>query len=186
MPFYAGGSLLGFDRWLSATGVGAILRFFLSCPLSSFSLSPASLLTPLTLLAVLLGIWGGVVMGMLGMNPKGLPAPMPEMLPARSGGLLITVPAWGLMNDDCVPTEEVELDRVGDEGRPDGAAGPAGTGGGEGATDKLDEVRWWLDERKGDGGATTEVEVGNGVFWAETAALLMVGCLAVRVSPVYT
>jgi hypothetical protein len=32
----------------------------------------------------------------------------------------------------------------------------------------------------------TEVGVGSGVLCAETAALLMEGCLAVGVSPVYT
>jgi hypothetical protein len=72
------------------------------------------------------------------MNPNAFPAATPEILPARSGGLLITVPAVGFAYDDCVPTEEVEFERVGEDGRPDG---PAGAGGGEGATDKLDEVR---------------------------------------------
>src|SRR5450432_3358300 len=54
----------------SETSVGAILLFLLACPWpcpgpSSFSLSlaaPASRFTPLTELAVLLGVWGGVVM----------------------------------------------------------------------------------------------------------------------------
>jgi hypothetical protein len=32
----------------------------------------------------------------------------------------------------------------------------------------------------------TEVGVGSGVVWAEATALLMDGCLAVGVSPVYT
>lgn len=32
----------------------------------------------------------------------------------------------------------------------------------------------------------TEVGVGSGVVWAEATVLLMVGCLAVGVSPVYT
>ena len=135
---YAGGSVPKFNVWLSPTGVGAILRFFFSCLPSSFSLSPASRLTPLTLLVVLRGVWGGVVIGMLGMNPSELPATTPEMLPARSGGLLMTVPAGGLMYDACVPTEDVELERVGEEGRPEG---PAGAGGGEGAMDRLEEVR---------------------------------------------
>ena len=139
MRFYAAGSVLEFDAWLSPTGVGAILRFFFSCPPSSFSLSPASRLTPLTLLVVLRGVWGGVVIGMLGMKPSGLPATTPEILPARSGGLLMTGPAArGFAYDDCVPTEDVEFDRVGDEGRPEG---PAGAGGGDGAIDRLDEVR---------------------------------------------
>lgn len=69
---------------------------------------------------------------------------------------------------------------MGEEGR---AVGPVGAGGGEGATDRLEEVRWW-PERKGDGGAMAEVGVGSGVLWAEAVALLMVGCLAVGVSPV--
>jgi hypothetical protein len=95
-------------------------------------------LTPLTLLVVLRGVCGGVVMGILGMNPKGLPATTPEMFPASSGGLLMIVPAAALAYEACVPTEEVEFDRVGEEGR---AGGPAGAGGGDGATDMLDEVR---------------------------------------------
>jgi hypothetical protein len=136
--FYADGSLPEFDAWLSPTRVGAILRLFFSCPPSSFSLSPASRLTPLTLLVVLRGVWGGVVIGMLGMNPKGFPATTPDMFPARSGGLLMTVPAGALTYEACVPTEEVEFDRVGEKGR---AEGPAGAGGGDGAMDRLDEVR---------------------------------------------
>lgn len=135
---YAEGSVLELDVWLSPTGVGAILRFFFSWPLSSFSLSPASRLTPLTLLVVLRGVWGGVVIGMLGMNPSALPATTPEILPARRGGLLMNVPVGGLTYDACVPTEDVEFERVGEEGRP---LGPAGAGGGEGAIDKFEDDR---------------------------------------------
>jgi hypothetical protein len=174
--------VLEVDDWLSPTSVGATLRFFFSCPLSSRSLSPASRLTPLTLLVVLRGVCGGVVIGMLGIKPRGLPAPTPEMFPARSVGLLMIVPAAVLAYEAWVATEEVEFDRVGEDGR---LGGPAGAGGGDGATDKLDEVRWW-PERKGEGGAMTEVGVGSGVVWAEATALLMDGCLAVGVSPVYT
>jgi hypothetical protein len=128
-----------FPEFEEVTRVGAILRFFFSFPPSSFSLSPASRLTPLTLLAVLRGVCGGVAIGMPDMNPSAFPATMPEMFPARSGGLLMTVPVGGFKNDDWVPTEEVEFERVGEEGR---ACGPAGAGGGEGAvTDRLDKVR---------------------------------------------
>lgn len=101
-------------------------------------------------------------MGMPDMKPREFPATMPDMFPARRGGLLITVPVEGFKNDDCVPTEEVEFDLVGEEGR---ACGPAGAGGGEGAvTDRLDKVRWWPGAGKEDGGAVTDVGVGSGVF----------------------
>lgn len=39
-----------------------------------------------------------------------------------------------------VAIEEVEFDRVGDEGR---IFGFTDAGGGEGATERLEEVRWW-------------------------------------------
>jgi hypothetical protein len=63
------------------------------------------------------------------------PAAMLGMLPPTKVGLLMTVPAAGVAYDDCVATEDVELDRVGEEGRfiP---------GGGDGATAMpLEEVR---------------------------------------------
>jgi len=81
---------------VSLTGVGAILLFLLGCT-SSFSDSlaaPASLFIPLTELAVLLGVCGGVVME----RPEGkleVAAVMLGMLPETNGGLLMTVPAEG-------------------------------------------------------------------------------------------
>lgn len=116
------------------TGVGAILLFLLGCA-SSFSDSlaaPASLFTPLTELAALLGVCGGVVM----FNPAAkldVAAAMLGILPATRGGLLMIVPVGFWANDDCVAMDDVELDRVGDDGRP---VYEVGLGGGEGATDK--------------------------------------------------
>lgn len=166
------------------TRVGAILRFFFSWPLSSLSLSLASRFTPLTELFVLLGVCGGVVIGTPETSPSPtLPAEIPGIVPPTRGGLLIIVPAAGVAYDACVAIEEVEFDRVGEEGR---TVGPRGAGGGEGATlEKLEEVRWWLLLGKGDGGAITEVGVCIGVFCdEETAVLLIVGCFAVGTSPV--
>jgi hypothetical protein len=74
-------------------------------------------LTPLTLLVVLLGVCGGVVIGMLDINPSPVfPATIPGRLPATSGGLLMIVPAGRLAYEDCVAIEEVEFERVGEEG----------------------------------------------------------------------
>lgn len=79
---------------------------------------------PLTLLDVLCGVWGGVV---IGTNPATIlgPPPMEVLLPVAampgtlppptSGGLLITVVPGA--KEDCVATEEVEFDRVGLDGR---------------------------------------------------------------------
>lgn len=93
------------------------------------------------------------------MNPL---AVIPPRFPPTSVGLLMIV-------EDCVAIDEVEFERVGDEGRMLVA-------GGEGAADppreRLEEVRaWW----KGDGGAGAV-----GVFWVEG---VREGCLAVGTSP---
>jgi hypothetical protein len=86
------------------TSVGAILRFLLglSCAgPSSLSLSlaaPASLFTPLTELAVLLGVCGGVVIDMPEAKLE-VVAVMEGMLPATSVGLLITVADCGAKDD---------------------------------------------------------------------------------------
>jgi hypothetical protein len=117
--------------------VGAILRFFFSPP-SSLSLSLWSLLIPLTELAVLLGVCGGVVIGIPPIKFI-LPAAIPGIDPPTSVGLLMIDPA-GWAKDDCVATEEVEFDLVGDEGRMLELADTA-VGGGDGATDKFDDVR---------------------------------------------
>lgn len=76
-----------------------------------------------------LGVSGGVV--------KGTPVTLPELaavidgtLPLMRGGLLTT--------PDCVATEDVEFDLVGEDGRLDGTADVAG---GEGAVKELLELR---------------------------------------------
>jgi hypothetical protein len=162
--------------------VGAILLFFFSPP-SSFSLSLWSRLIPLTELVVLRGVCGGVVMGIPVMKLI-FPAAMLGIDPPTSVGLLIIVPA-GWANDDWVATEDVEFDLVGEEGRMLELAA-TGAGGGEGATDKLEDVRWWCPPAgNGDGGAI-DVGVAIGVFWEEEwAVLVIIGCLAVGVSPAY-
>jgi hypothetical protein len=86
--------------------------------------------------------------------------------------------------EDCVITDEVELDRAGEDGRTltkDAAAG------GDGAVRELAEsrCRWWLPFGKGDGGAKTDVGVGTGVFWAEETAVPAVA-LGGPSSPLYT
>jgi hypothetical protein len=76
------------------------------------------------LLVVLCGVCGGVEMGT---NPATMlgPPPIEVMLPVAAipgtlppptnGGLLITVPVGA--KEDCVATDDVELERVGLEGR---------------------------------------------------------------------
>jgi len=58
-----------------------------------------------------------------------VPATTPGNVPAMRVGLLIIVPAEGVAYEAWVAMEEVELDRVGDEGRIVGT----GCGGGDGA-----------------------------------------------------
>lgn len=86
---------------------------------------------------------------------------MPANVPPTSVGLLIIVP--GVAYDDCVAIEDVELERVGDEGRIVPVILPDEVGGGEGATDRLEDVRWWWEDGKGEGGAIA-VGVAMGVF----------------------
>jgi len=151
---------------LLLTRVGAILLLFsFPCPSISRSLSLASLFmpAPLTLLAELLGVWGGVVIG----NPLEKlddAAVILGTVPPTSVGLLMTVEAslW-CTTDACVAMDDVEFDRVGDEGRPAKNELFNVTGGVDGAADKgLEEVRWWLLIWSGEGGATCDV----GVFCA--------------------
>lgn len=71
-------------------------------------------------------------------NPE-VPAMTPGILPPTRGGLLMIVPgAEWCANEDCVAIEDVEFDRVGDEGRidPNGASAT-----GEGAIEWFDDVR---------------------------------------------
>lgn len=81
---------------------------------------------------------------------------LPEM---RCG--LVTTPVG--TDEDCVATDDVELDLVGDEGRCDAGGAEAG---GDGAVKELAELRcWWCPPLgKGDGGAKLVVGVGVGVF----------------------
>jgi hypothetical protein len=80
----------------SPTNVGAILLLFFWFPTSSFSLSLASLFLPLTELAALLGVCGGVEIGMLD-TKLALPAAIPlGRLPDTRGGLLMIVPGAGV------------------------------------------------------------------------------------------
>jgi len=65
------------------------------------------------------------------------PAAILGRLPGMSGGLLMIVPDVGFTKDACVAIEDVELERVGEDGR---MAGPAGAGGGEGAFE-IEEFR---------------------------------------------
>ena len=158
--------------------VGANRLFFRSVPLSSLSLSLASLLVPDTLVAVLRGVSGGVVIGTPVTLPE-LAAVMPGTLPAMRVALEIMGGA-----DDCVATEEVEFDLVGDDGRP---WTNEAVGGGEGAVNELAEFRWWCcgPFGKGEGGANTDVGVGAGVLWLDEAAAVpgTTGCLYVGTSP---
>jgi hypothetical protein len=94
---------------------------------------------PLTLLVALRGVCGGVVIGgMPGRKPSPEPAATPGIVPDTRVGLLIIVPGAGVAYDACVAIEEVELERVGEDGR---IVGPWGAGGGDGATDILEDVR---------------------------------------------
>lgn len=80
-------------------------------------------------------------------------------------------------------TDEVEFERVGDEGRNGGRDVVCGE-----VAMRLgfEDVRWWwLLEGNGDGGAIEPVGVAMGVFCEEEAAELgTIGCLAVGTSPV--
>lgn len=91
---------------------------------------------PATLPAALLGVSGGVVIGM--------PCAFPELAAVKAGTLpamrvgLLTTPVG--TDEDCVATDDVELERVGDDGRCDPAGAVAG---GDGAVNELAELRWW-------------------------------------------
>ncbi len=69
------------------------------------------------------------------------------------------------MVDACVTMDDVELDRVGEDGR---LLAKEAVGGGDGAVNELAEFRcwWWCTPLPvyGDGGAKTDVGVGTGVF----------------------
>ena len=114
-----------------STGVGAIRLFFGSF-VSSFSLSLASRLMPAVVLPACRGVSGGVV---IGTPPDFPPAVRLGMLPPTRGGLL-TMPVG--TEEDCVATEDVEFDLVGEEGRCETAAAD---GGGDGAVNELAEFR---------------------------------------------
>jgi hypothetical protein len=120
----------------SVTRVGA-MRLFFDSFFSSFSSSLASRLVPVVLgtAGVFFGVSGGVV--------NGTPVTLAELVaviagtfPEMRGGLLTIVAG---MAEDCVATEDVELDRVGEEGRCVGAAVDAVDAGGDGAVNELAE-----------------------------------------------
>ena len=105
---------------------------------------------PLTELGRLLtipdiGVCGGVVHG----RPlnDGLAAATPGTLPRVGVGLLLTI------CDDCVTTEDVELERV-------------GLGGGSGAGEAVG-AKIGVDCRSKGGGAEAAVGVGSGVACAD-------------------
>lgn len=109
--------------------------------------------------AVLLGVSGGVVIG--------TPPALAELVAVRAGtlpemrcGLLITPVGT---EEDCVAIEDVEFERVGDDGRCNVEVAEAG---GEGAANELAELRcWWCEPLgKGEGGAKLVVGVAVGVF----------------------
>ncbi len=96
-------------------GVGAIRRFFGSASSLSDSLVsrlPSTL--PLTELGALIpppiGVCGGVVHDR---GPKELVAATLGTLPSVGVGLLVMIPPELCMCEDCVATEDAELDRVG-------------------------------------------------------------------------
>lgn len=130
---------------------------------------------------------------MLGTNPGAelvlvVAAERLGRLPATRGGLLIMVLGRGLVNvDACVATEDVEFERVGEDGPTIGRMEVAE---GDGAVG-FEGVRWWvlrtgLEVWKGDGGAAF-VGVAIGVVWEdETALAPTVLLLRLGTSPVYT
>lgn len=64
-----------------------------------------------------------------------LAAARPGTLPPMRGGLVSTA------DDDCVATEEAELDRAGDWGGWDPTKEAVGAGGGDGAVNEPPEFR---------------------------------------------
>jgi hypothetical protein len=90
-----------------------------ACPISSFSLSLASLFTPLTELAALRGVSGGVVIERIVANDE-VAAVIDGTLPATRVGLLITFVVLEElcgMTEDWVAMEDVEFERAGEEDR---------------------------------------------------------------------
>lgn len=73
--------------------------------------------------------------------------------------------------------DEVEFDRVGEDGRIEAPAG------GDGAAKPVDDVRWWL-RGNGEGGAMA-VGVAMGVFCDDEVAVRD-ACLVVGMSPTYS
>ncbi len=125
----------------------------------------ASLFVPATLDEVF-GVSGGVVIGTPDTLPEFAAATEGTVHAINDGGLV----AAG-MDDACVATEDVELERVGDAGRCEAADTDAG---GDGAVKELAEFRcWWCEPLgNGDGGAKFVVGVAPGVFCAEAAVPL--------------
>lgn len=173
-------------------------RFFVSLP-SSFSLSLAAaaslgrLVAPVDVVgvraeagpsALLRGVSGGVVIGTPVTLPE-LAAAIPGTLPTINEGFEMTLPPAPPVPgaaDETVTTDEVELERAGDDGR---MLTNDAVGGGDGAVNELAESRWRCCEPwKGDGGAKTDVGVGTGVFWLEDDAVPVKLCFDDKSSPV--
>ena len=73
--------------------LGKFPEYYLPSSRSLSLASPTALFMPLTLLVVLRGVWGGVVIGTPVMKPSPfVPATTPERVPPTRGGLLMTVP----------------------------------------------------------------------------------------------
>ena len=108
------------------------MRLFFGSLLSSFSISLASRLLPAVPTVAFLGVSGGVVNG----TPVTLAewvAVIPGTLPEMRGGLL-TTPVG--IAEDCVAIDDVEFDRVGEEGR---CVATVVDAGGDGAVNELAE-----------------------------------------------
>lgn len=88
---------------------------------------------------MLLGVSGGVVIGIPVTLPE-LAAAMPGTLPEIRVGLLMTPVGTELDWVVIVAIEDVEFERVGDEGRWEAREAE---GGGEGAVKELAELRCW-------------------------------------------
>ena len=134
--------------------VGAIRRFFgAASSLSDSLVSRFPRTLPLTELGALIpppiGVCGGVVQGSV---PNELLAATLGTLPSVGVGLLVMMPPELGKCDDCVATDDAELDRVGLGGWP------------------IEPLVWDADGAAISGGAEMAVGVGVGVTCADDTA----------------